>query len=92
MVKGLTRRIIEVRQTNSIYFEKAVFYCRVDLPKSTRETTLTQEAQRIVESLCCDMPRRARPAGNLKIAGLLRFLLSAAAGAVLAMILFRFHF
>lgn len=92
MVKGMTRRIVEIKQTNSNYFEKAIFYCRTNIPKSTSEHTLTQEAQRIIESLCTEKASAAPPRRKKGLYGIIKAVVSAVAGAVGAMLIFKLHF
>ena len=96
MVKGMTRRIIEIKQPGSAYFEKAVFYCRTNMPRATTEYTLHQEASRIIDRLCTgglDTPQRGRTAKKQRgLRGSLPMVGSAAAGAGgTALLLFLLH-
>lgn len=50
MVKGATRRIVEIKETGSQYFEKAIFFINMDTHKHTSESTLSQEAKKIIDS------------------------------------------
>lgn len=86
MVKGMTRRIIEIRQAGNAYFEKAVFYCRIDMPKGTTDGTLAKEASRIIDRLCSEgirtvSPGRMIPPRARKLTTLLKMLAAAVAGA-----------
>jgi hypothetical protein len=87
----MTRRIVEIKQPQSNYFEKAVFYCRANMPSGTSEYTLTQEATRIIESLCIDGKTKTKPTKNFRLAGFLKILISAVFGAVGAIILLKFR-
>lgn len=92
MVKGMTRRIVEIKQTNSNYFEKAVFYCRSNIPANTSEYTLTEEAKRIVDRLCTSKKDPARPEKKKSPVGsIVKSVFSAMAGAAGAVLLFKFH-
>ncbi|MDR3552014.1 MAG: hypothetical protein P4L75_02715 [Clostridia bacterium] len=87
MVKGMTRRIIEIKQTGNTYFEKAVFYCRTNVPHGTTEDTLTQEAARIIDRLCREgistsAGRCGAQSRKKRLLLALRMLASAAAGAM----------
>lgn len=48
MVKGVTRRIVEIKETGSTYFERAIFFVNMDAGRGASEYTLSQEAQRII--------------------------------------------
>jgi hypothetical protein len=89
LIKGMTRRIVEIKQPQSNYFEKAVFYCRTNMPRGISEYTLTQEATRIIESLCID--GKTKPTKKLSFKGFLKIIISAAFGAVGAIILLKFR-
>lgn len=93
LVKGMTRRIIEIRQTGNIYFEKAVFYCRTNMPRRTSEETLAREASRIIDRLCDEgisLSGKERKPFRRKLSGIARMLLSAAAGALAMFCITRF--
>lgn len=97
MVKGMTRRIVEIRQPNSSYFEKAVFYCRTNIPKCTSEYTLKMEAQRIISQLCSDgsglhskQDFKAQQK-KLKLSDVAKTFVSAVVGAAGAILIFRLH-
>lgn len=92
MVKGMTRRIVEIKQTNSNYFEKAIFYCRSNIPPGTSECTLTEEAKRIIDRLCASKKTAVQPVKKkFPSGGIIKSVLSAAAGAVGAFLLFKLH-
>lgn len=87
----MTRRIVEIKQPQSNYFEKAVFYCRTNMPSGTSEYTLTEEATRIIESLCIDGKTKTKPIRKISFTGFLKIIISAAFGAVGAIILLKFR-
>lgn len=86
MVKGVTRRIIEVKETGSNNFERAIFFVRQDIAQNEPEYTLAQEATRIIERFCSDL-KFAIPTRKDRILTALKYVLSAAAGAVLTILL-----
>lgn len=92
MVKGMTRRIIEIKQTGNDYFEKAVFYCRTNMPRNTSEATLSREAMRIIDRLCGEgiaFPGREQKPKRRGLPYPVKLLLSAAAGALFAIFLMK---
>lgn len=89
MVKGTTRRIVEIRDTGSGYFERAIFFVRMDMPPGVRESTLSQEATRIIDRFCSDLQlknsrRKTFALNALKIAG------AAVGGAAAAFLALKF--
>ena len=48
MIRGISKKIIEVNNTGSDFFEKAVFYVKCDTNKSDKE--LKNEANKIIIS------------------------------------------
>lgn len=80
MVKGRTRRIVEIRDTGSSCFERAIFFVKADTPKVTSEATLTKEAERVIERFRTELMPEKRPAKQ-RAAGVLRLVIAAAAGA-----------
>lgn len=52
MVKGVERTIIEIRDTGSGCFERALFFVRADIPYPLAEPTLAGEASRIIDKFC----------------------------------------
>lgn len=87
MVKGMTRRIVDIKDTGSRYFDRAVFFVKMDLPKETPEYTLTQEASKVIDLLCADlrMPGRNK---HIFLSSIVKFLVSAAFGALIAIFIF----
>lgn len=55
MVKGVTRRIVEIKETGSSYFERAIFFVRMENSRNTNEYTLSQEARRIIDKFSGDV-------------------------------------
>ncbi len=52
VVKGVERKIIEIRDNGSGCFERALFFVRADVPSPLAEPTLAGEAARIIEQFC----------------------------------------
>lgn len=50
MVKGVNKQIIEVNNTDSIYFEKAVFYLRAGVRSLPKEVSQREIQRFIAES------------------------------------------
>lgn len=61
MVKGMTRRIVEIKGSGNSCFERAIFFVRMDMPSNTPEHTLTQEASRIIDEFCTGMELKKPP-------------------------------
>lgn len=91
LIKGMTRRIVEIKQPQSNYFEKAVFYCRTNMPRGTSEYSLTQEATRIIQSLCIDGKTKTKLTKKFSVIDLFKIIISAAIGAVGAIALLKFR-
>jgi hypothetical protein len=92
MVKGVTRRIVEIRETGSNYFERAIFFVRMDVCRGAGEYTLSQEARRIIEKYSNELAltkgeETKKPQKNIK--SFLKLALSAALGALAAVVLMR---
>lgn len=89
MVKGVTRRIVEIKETGSDYFERAIFFVKMDGSRSTSAFTLSQEAQRIINKYASGMPflpvdkKQQTKKRTLLV---LKLLVAAAIGAVAAVI------
>lgn len=79
MIKGVNKRIIEINNTESIYFEKAVFYLRPgvrELPAAVSEAEAQKYISRIgLESYSC---RRSVRLKRAVIFSLLAVLVAAA--------------
>lgn len=60
MIKGVNKRIVEINSTDSIYFEKAVFYLRPnvrELPCAVSEN----EIRKYIGRLGLEEPSRRKP-------------------------------
>ena len=88
MVKGMTRRIVEIRETGSDYFEKAIFFVRMDTAGNVAEYTLTQEAGKIIDRLCADLSLKKR-APHARFWSVARLTSAALLGAAAGILLFR---
>lgn len=88
MVKGVTRRIVEIRETGSTYFERAIFFVRME-SRAASENSLSEEARRIIDRYASDL--RADEGGGrrrrirLALHGF-ALLAAAAAGAAAALL------
>jgi hypothetical protein len=81
----MTRRIVEIKETGSNYFERAIFFVRMDMPQNTLEYTLTQEASKIIDKFCSDLKLTKSPKKS-KLLEVVKILLAAAAGAAAAVL------
>lgn len=54
MVKGVTRRIVEIRETGNSYFERAIFFVRME-SHAANESSLSEEARRIIDRYASDV-------------------------------------
>ncbi len=89
MVKGVTRRIVEIRETGSGYFERAIFFVRTE-HRGTSENALSDEARRIIDRFAGDMALEGCGGRRRKLTRIalicLSLLLAAAVGAVAALL------
>lgn len=81
MVRGVERKIVEIRDTGSGCFERAIFFVRADLPLLPGKPTMAEEAARIIDRYC--LARGGKLRGR-RLPALLRYLCCAAAGAGVA--------
>lgn len=58
MIKGIQRRIIMVKDTESPYFDSAYFVIKSDISATHRESDILTEANRMLESYNKNMPPR----------------------------------
>ena len=91
MVKGMTRRIVEIKETGSNYFERAIFFVRMDMPQDTMEHTLTQEATKIIDKFCSDL-KLSRPPRKARLLDIAKIVIAAAVGAAAAALAFEISF
>ena len=89
MVKGMTRRIVEIKGSGSSCFERAIFFVRMDMPSNTPENTLTQEASRIIDEFCSGMELK-KPPLRRRIGEILRVAGAAVFGAAAAVVIVKF--
>lgn len=66
MIKGVNRKIIEVNRTDSIYFEKAVFYLRPEVRELPTEVSRA-EAEKYISRLIPELRRKKRFSGKIII-------------------------
>lgn len=59
MIKGVNRKIVEINQTDSIYFEKAVFYLRPNVRELPCEISRS-EAEKYVARVIPEYRRNSR--------------------------------
>ena len=85
MVKGMTRRIVEIKGSGNGCFERAIFFVRMDMPSNTPEYTLTQEASRIIDEFCTGMEVKKTPLWR-RIGEILRVAGAALLGAAVAVV------
>lgn len=64
MIKGVTKKIIEINNPDSIYFEKAVFYLRPNVRELPQEVSRS-EAQRYIAKLGLEYNRNRRKSSML---------------------------
>jgi hypothetical protein len=81
----MTRRIVEIKETGSNYFERAIFFVRMDMPQSTPESTLTQEASKIIDKFCTDL-KLTKASHKYKIIDIAKIVAAAIAGAAAAVL------
>ncbi|MCI8497319.1 MAG: hypothetical protein HFE85_03580 [Clostridiales bacterium] len=78
MLRGVNRQIIEVNETDSRYFEKAILFVRPGCDE--KEGNLQKQARQLIDNL-------GVPAGNVSRASLVlqgaRLISAAAAGAMI---------
>jgi len=89
LVKGITRRIVEIKETGSGYFERAIFFVRMDAPQNLTESTLTKEASHIIDRFCNDL-KFDRNTKKYKALDILKLMAAAVGGALAAFIILKF--
>lgn len=60
MIKGVNKKIIEINHTDSIYFEKAVFYLRPEVRELPAEVSRA-EAEKYISMIVPELRRKKRP-------------------------------
>lgn len=66
MIKGVNRKIIEVNRTDSIYFEKAVFYLRPEVRELPTEISRA-EAEKYISQIIPEVRRKKKFSGRMII-------------------------
>ena len=78
MVKGVHKKVIEVHQPDSAYFEKAIFYIR---PEMSCNSKLRSQAQLYLNKISLEKP------GKFRCNGKLPYIIGIAAGISAALII-----
>ena len=89
MVKGVTRRIVEIKETGSSYFERAIFFVSMEGRRGVNEYTLSQEARRIIDRLSNDKSLQLpgqKPQKRVLFLSIVKLVGSAALGAFLTLL------
>ncbi len=87
MVKGINRQVLEVQETGSRYFEKALFFVKPEYSRES-ESVLRQNALKTIEN-GVGVPRSKKVKAKRKLFSVLEMLLSAGAGAVITAIIIK---
>lgn len=66
MIKGVNRKIIEVNNTDSIYFEKAVFWLRPEVRELPAEISRA-EAEKYISRIIPEVRRKKKFSGKIII-------------------------
>lgn len=83
VVKGVERKIIEIRDNQNGCFERVLFFVREDPPSPLAEPTLAGEAARIIDQFCQAKKGGKRPFRAI-LHIMLRYVVCAAGGAGVA--------
>jgi hypothetical protein len=89
MVKGVTKRIVEIKETGSSYFERAIFFVSMEGCRGANEYTLSQEARRIIDRLASEKSLPVSGADSKKhlfAMSVIKLIGSAAFGAFLTLL------
>ena len=84
MLKGVTKRIVEIKSPTSEYFERAVLYLRADKPYPKKQAAI-ELAEDYLSTL--EPPETLRPQKNLKLTVIVLALSLAVALAALTAVL-----
>ena len=79
MIKGISRQIIEVQETGSIYYERAYFVVKPEYDSAQRQA-LEKEALKVLRQI--DAPSGIKKHGRLALKKLLWMILATAVGAL----------
>ena len=85
MLRGVNRQIIEVNETDSRYFEKAILYVRPDCSEKTGD--LQKQARQLIHDL--DVPGGSVTRASLVLQGA-RLVSAAVAGAMICFAIMQF--
>lgn len=66
MIKGVNKKIIEINRTDSIYFEKAVFYLRPEVRELPTEISRA-EAEKYISQIIPELHRKKKFSGKIII-------------------------
>lgn len=83
MIKGINRQIIEINDTGSTYYEKAWLVVRPEFDSAQKEL-LEREAAQLIKAIQAPSSFQRK---SVKVRQLIKLIVSAAAGAVLAYLL-----
>ena len=89
MVKGVTKRIVEIKETGSSYFERAIFFVNMEGRRGANEYTLSQEARRIIDRLSNDKSLQLpgqKPKKRARFFSVMKLVGSAGFGALLTLL------
>ena len=87
MVKGINRQVLELSDTGSRYFEKALFFVKPEFSRES-EAVLRKSALRAIDSgLSVPKSKKAKVKHNIAI--FVEMLLSAGAGAVITALIIK---
>lgn len=81
MIKGISRQIIEVQETGSVYYERAYFVVKPEYDSAQRQA-LEKEALKVLRSI--DAPSGLKRRGKIVLKKALWLACAAIAGALLA--------
>lgn len=87
MVKGINRQVLEVQETGSRYFEKALFFVKPEYSRES-DSVLRQNALRTIENGVA-LPKSKKAKARHRFLFLAEMLLSAGAGAVISAIIIK---
>lgn len=86
MIKGVNKKVIEINNPRSLYFEKAVMYLKPNL-SSVSLKLLRAEAQEMIQSMSPEPPKYAI---LKKIAAIIAVFITGFSGTIAAFILMKF--
>lgn len=87
MVKGINRQVLEVRETGSRYFEKALFFVKPEYSRES-ESVLRQNALKTIENGVA-LPKSKKIKTRNRFLLFTEMLLSAGAGAIITVLIIK---